>query len=128
MWAVISPRRIFTSLTRSLEDESCDICGDAERIVLTRHHYTREERIIRDRKRLTFPGSRPWDYRCSNCHMVFNKIGEEQFYREGGYQETHQGLRAQEDKKSPAKKVISPPRLVARYNRTTREVERFEEV
>lgn len=120
-WNVLSPlpRRNPNSRNREESEKSCDICADEEGIILTKHHYTRSERAYRRRKGLSFPGGRAWDWRCANCHLAFNRLGAEQFYREGGYQEKYQSTTH----------LHTPPasesRLVARYTLSTGTLEKF---
>ena len=120
MWNVVSPipPRNPKSRVRELSEKSCDICGEEEDIVLTKHHYTRNERSLRNRKRLSFPNGRTWDWRCANCHLAFNKSGTKPFYAAGGYQEKHQ--------MTAPPRPVRPTRLVARYTRSTGVLERFE--
>lgn len=119
MWNAVSPipPRNPKSRKREEAEKSCDICGDEEDVVLTKHHYTRSERAHRNKKGLSFPAGRAWDWRCANCHLAFNRLGA-QFYKEGGYQEKHQSTH-----------LHTPPatesRLVARYTRSTGILERF---
>ena len=89
---------------------TCDVCRESEEIVLTKHHYTRQEKHI-----LKMRGGRNWIYRCANCHTAFNRLGATQFYAPGGYYEVH----------SMTAKRRGPARLIAKYTRSTRLTELF---
>ncbi len=106
--------------------QKCDVCGIAEKIVLTKHHYTKEERHI-----LRLPKRHPsWTYRCANCHMAFNKLGAMKYYEIGGYWDTNFMANAAGTKDHPEldryvdltqeTHVSTPPKLVASYTRSTR--------
>ncbi len=118
MWKVLSPLEWNpNSRSRGESEKSCDICGEEETVLLTKHHYTRSEKSYRRRKGLSFPNGRPWDWRCANCHLAFNRLGADQFYREEGYQERH----CVEFMPCPSQS----PRLIARYTLSAGILERF---
>lgn len=106
----------------------CDVCGLVEIAVLTRHHYSRQERHI-----LKIRSKGNWTWRCANCHMAFNKLGCMLYYGVGGYWDTHfminfseSSLMVEKPKKITIrrKKVIKPI-LVARYTLSKRRLEVF---
>ncbi len=107
----------------------CDVCGLVEIAVLTRHHYSRQERHI-----LKISKSKGrWTWRCANCHMAFNKLGCMRYYAVGGYWDTHfminfskSSLVVEKPKKRIIKrKKIIKPRLVARYTLSKKRLEVF---
>jgi len=76
-------------------DSVCDVCGEKEEAILTKHHYTRREKSKLKIKK----DGRKWIYRCANCHMAFNKLGVKQFYAPGGYYDTHRVVREPNEEK-----------------------------
>lgn len=107
----------------------CDVCGLVGRIILTRHHYTKQERHI-----LKISKSKGrWTWRCANCHIAFNRLGCMLYYEAGGYWDTHFMINFSESSsmiEKPKRMIIKrikiiKPRLVARYTLSKKRLEVF---